>query len=308
MAPLQELVFETSHHNAEAISDVLLELGALSVTVEDAAANSADETPIFGEPGAAIALQSWPSCRVLALLDSQANPLALWKSFCEWDASFESVPFETRSIHDRDWVSETQRQFTPLLIENCLWVGPQWTAPPANLHAPAIAIQIDPGMAFGTGSHATTQLCLEALLQRFRKPPVPTRVLDMGCGSGLLAIAAAKLGAKEVIAVDIDPIAVQTTRCNAANNQVQVLAQDALAPVHGQFDVVVANILSQPLKLLAPALTAYVKPGGNLFLSGILSRQAQELLAVYRPLAQGLPPIDVLAEKEGWVCIGTQIE
>ncbi len=307
MALLQELVFETSHHNAEAISDALLELGALSVTVEDAAANSADEFPIFGEPGAAIELQSWPSCRVLALLDSQAKPLEVWKNFCDWDATFESVPLEIRSIDDRDWVSETQRQFTPLLIDNSLWVGPHWTRPPENLQAPAVVIQLDPGMAFGTGSHATTQLCLEALLQRFRRQPTPVRVLDMGCGSGLLSIAAAKLGATEVIAVDIDPIAVETALRNARENQVQLHAQDALAPVHGQFDVVVANILSQPLKLLAPALTAYVKPKGSLFLSGILSRQAEELLAVYRPLAQHLPPVDVLAEKEGWVCIGTRI-
>ncbi len=308
MALLQELVFETSHTNAEEISDALLELGALSVTVEDAAANAADEQPIFGEPGSVIELQAWPSCRVAALIDSHIKPDQLWQDFCAWDSAFESVPFEIRHIDDRDWVSETQRQFTPLLINECLWVGPHWIAPPTTLHAPSVVIRLDPGMAFGTGSHATTQLCLEFILRRFQLQPVPARVLDMGCGSGILAIAAAKLGAQEVLAVDIDPIAVQTTIHNAKDNDAKIQAQEAQMPIHGQFDLVVANILSQPLKLLAPALLAYAKPGASLFLSGILARQAQELLEVYRPLATHLPRIEVLAEKEGWVCIGTRLE
>lgn len=304
---LQELVFEINHTNAEEISDALLELGALSVTVEDAAANAANEKPIFGEPGSATSLQAWPNCRVAVLIDPQVNPHTLWKDFCAWDSDFESVPFEIRQIDDRDWVSETQRQFTPLLIDDRLWVGPHWDTAPKNLQAPAVIIQLDPGMAFGTGSHATTQLCLEFMLRRYMQQDPPNRVLDMGCGSGILAIAAAKLGAKEVIAVDIDPIAVQTTLHNAENNHVQVLAQEAQAPISGRFDLVVANILSQPLKLLAPALLAYAKPGASLFLSGILARQSQELLEVYQPLAGHLPAIEVLAEKDGWVCIGTRI-
>ena len=307
MALLHELVFETRHHNAEAISDALLELGALSVTVEDAAASSEDETPIFGEPGSAIDIQSWPSCRVAVLLESHARPEDLWKEFSQWDRDFESVPYEVRAIDDRDWVGETQRQFSPLLIDDCLWVGPHWSQPPSNLAWPAIAIQLDPGMAFGTGSHATTQLCLEFMLRRFRMEPKPDRVLDMGCGSGILAIAAAKLGAKEVIAVDIDPIAVQTTASNAANNRVEITAQEAAVSPQGQFDLVVANILSQPLKLLAPALVTYAKPGASLFLSGILARQSQELLEIYSPLARHLAPLEVLGEKEGWVCIGTRM-
>jgi ribosomal protein L11 methyltransferase len=306
MTPLQELVFETSQTNPEEISDALIALGALSVTVEDAAANADDEKPIFGEPGAALEIQAWPTCKVAALLDAQTRPEEFWRHFCAWDCHYESVPFEIRAIGDRDWVSETQRQFTPLLIDNRLWVGPHWAQAPNRLDPPAVMIQLDPGMAFGTGSHATTQLCLDFMLQRFRLGPTPTRVLDMGCGSGILAIAAAKLGAQEVIAVDIDPIAVQTTMGNAKNNQVTVHAQDAQAPIEGRFDLVVANILSQPLKLLAPALAAYAKPGASLFLSGILARQAQALLDIYQPLSTHLAPIEVLGEKEGWVCIGTR--
>lgn len=307
MAPLHELVFETNQSNAEEISDALIELGALSVTVEDAAANAVDEEPIFGEPGAALEIQAWPSCRVAVLLDAQSSPKDLWREFCAWDSHYESVPFEIRAISDRDWVSETQRQFAPLLIENCLWVGPHWRKPPEKLNPPAVIIQLDPGMAFGTGSHATTQLCLEFMLQRFRSNSKPVRVLDMGCGSGILAIAAAKLGAMEVVAVDIDPVAVQATIRNAENNQATLHAQDAQASPAGRFDLVVANILSQPLKLLAPALTAYAKPGAGLLLSGILARQAQALLDVYQPLAAHLAPIEVLGEKEGWVCIGTRL-
>lgn len=307
MAPLQELIFETNQSNAEEISDALLELGALSVTVEDAAADAVDEKPIFGEPGAALEIQAWPSCRVAVLLNTETKPEEFWRNFCQWDSGYEAVAFETRTLHDRDWVSETQRQFTPLLIDNCLWVGPHWVAPPENLNPPAVIIQLDPGMAFGTGSHATTQLCLEFMLQRFRSNPKPMRVLDMGCGSGILAIAASKLGAQEVIAVDIDPIAVQTTVRNAENNQARLHAQDAQAALSGRFDLVVANILSQPLKLLAPALTAYAAKGAGLLLSGILARQAQELLEIYQPLAGHLAPLEVLGEKEGWVCIGTRL-
>lgn len=306
MALLHELVFETRHHNAEAISDALMQLGAISVTVEDAAASSEDETPIFGEPGSSIDIQSWPSCRVAALLQADTKPEDLWTEFSRWNPDFESVPYEIRAIDDRDWVSETQRQFSPLLIDHCLWVGPHWSQPPSNLASPAIAIQLDPGMAFGTGSHATTQLCLEFMLRRFRLEPRPDRVLDMGCGSGILAIAAAKLGAKEVIAVDIDPIAVQTTASNATKNRVEIAAHEAAVSPKGQFDLVVANILSQPLKLLAPALVAYAKPGASLYLSGILARQSQELLDIYRPLAKHLAPLEVLGEKEGWVCVGTR--
>ena len=303
---LQEIVFETSHDNAEEISDALLELGALSVTVEDAAANSADERAIFGEPGAVIDLQAWPIMRVAALLSAHSSATELWKAFCGWDSAFEAVPFEVRQIEDRDWVSETQRQFTPLAIGNCLWVGPHWTKPSDPLEPPSVMITLDPGMAFGTGSHATTQLCLEFMLKSFQGINAPVRVLDMGCGSGILAIAAAKLGAQEIVAVDIDPIAVETAQDNAEKNSVQIRCQQAQHPITGQFDLVVANILSQPLKLLAPALVAYVRPGAALCLSGILARQAQELLEIYRPLAAHLPAIDVLGEKDGWVCIGTR--
>jgi ribosomal protein L11 methyltransferase len=162
-------------------------------------------------------------------------------------------------------------------------------------------------MAFGTGSHATTQLCLEQLIHAIdRRRDERLRVLDMGCGSGILAISCKKLGADDVLAVDIDPIAVTTTRDNAIANQAEITTQAAAEPIVGPFDIVVANILSQPLKVLAPALARLVRPKGSLLLSGILARQAEEILEAYRPSVQHLNPLGVLQEREGWVCIGTR--
>lgn len=219
------------------------------------------------------------------------------------------MPLEIREINDRDWVAETQRQFTPFMIDGRLWVGPHWVDPPEIFAHQGMVIRLDPGMAFGTGSHATTQLCLEQLIGKLDDHPDYRRVLDMGCGSGILAIAAAKLGATDVHAIDIDPIAVATARDNAAANAVNIHAASAETPsdgaFHRVFDIVVANILSQPLKVMAPMLTRLTRPGGSLLLSGILARQADEILQVYRPLCPHLSPITVLQERDGWVCIGT---
>lgn len=306
---MRELVFELHSGDADAISDQLMARGALAVTVEDAQANSADEAPIFGEPGMASDVQTWPASKVIALLDAAIDPQTFWESFCVENPSFAESAMEVRTITDQDWVSETQRQFTPFQVGQRLWVGPHWNQPPAEITAHGLVIRLDPGMAFGTGSHATTQLCLESLLACFQgrstKGMGGGRVLDMGCGSGILAIAAAKLGAGEVTAVDIDPIAVETASRNADHNQVRIHAINAQMPLGPAFDVVMANILAQPLKVLAPALARQTKPGGALLLSGILARQADEILQVYAPLSDHLGPLAVLAQRDGWVCIGT---
>lgn len=302
---MRELVFETSLVDTDEISDCLIGLGALSVTVEDAQADAPNEHPIFGEPGMATDIQAWPTSKVIALLDINTDAAEFWQEFCSQDDRFNESVLEVREISDKDWVSETQRQFAPLTLNDRLWVGPHWTEPPAGFGDRGIVIRLDPGMAFGTGSHATSQLCLESLLQIFDRHTTVGSVLDMGCGSGILAIAAAKLGAAKVHAVDIDPIAVDTARQNAAANHAVIQASDAGQPISEMFDIVMANILAQPLKVLAPMLSSYAKPGGALLLSGILARQTEELLAVYRPLTTHLGRLSVLQEKDGWACIGT---
>lgn len=306
---MQEIVFEIAATDTDAISDLLIALGALSVTVEDAQADLPTESPIFGEPGMPTAVQAWPTSKFMVLLDIDTRAQDFWEEFCAQDPRFYEVPLEIREITDRDWVSETQRQFKPFVIDGRLWVGPHWIDPPGIFAHQGIVIRLDPGMAFGTGSHATTQLCLEQLIAALDRQAQHQRVLDMGCGSGILAIAAAKLGATDVHAIDIDPIAVATARDNAAANAVNIHAASAEAQAdgifNGVFDIVLANILSQPLKVLAPMLTRLTRPGGGLLLSGILARQADEILQVYRPLCQHLGPITVLQEREGWVCIGT---
>jgi len=303
---MRELVFETQCNDTDEISDHLMALGGLSVTVEDAQADAPSERAIFGEPGMPLDVQAWPTSKIMVLLGSDTDPSAFWKDFCAIDDRFAASIVEIRDIADQDWVRETQRQFTPFLVGDRLWVGPHWTEPPISFHNRGIVIRLDPGMAFGTGSHATTQLCLESLIHVMDRLQPPTRrVLDMGCGSGILAIAAAKLGAPDVIAVDIDPIAVETAIQNARFNTADIQARDAEHDVIGPFDIVIANILAQPLKVLAPALTRFVRPNGALLLSGILARQAGEILSVYQPLAAHLGALSVLQERDGWVCIGT---
>ncbi len=303
---MREIVFELSTDQPDLISDQLMTLGALSVSVEDAQADSDLEQPIFGEPGTPSDLQAWPASKIAVLVHAESDRDAqdFWREVCTELPECAAAIVEIREITDRDWVSETQRQFSPFQIADRLWVGPHWGDPPKSFTDVTRVIRIDPGMAFGTGSHATTQLCLEMLVAAEQTLTHLPKVLDMGCGSGILAIAAARLGATDVTAVDIDPIAVQTTIQNAMVNQVQVRAVDAAATITGPSDIVVANILAQPLTVLAPAITRHVRPNGMLLLSGILARHAAEILDVYRPLTTHLAPMRVLAERDGWVCIG----
>ena len=303
---MREIVFALSTDQPDLVSDQLMTLGALSVSVEDAQADSELEQPIFGEPGTPSDLQAWPASKIAILIHAESDRDAheFWREVCAELPECATSIVEIREITDRDWVSETQRQFSPFRIADRLWVGPHWGDPPSTITDTTRVIRIDPGMAFGTGSHATTRLCLEMLVAAERTMTHYPKVLDMGCGSGILAIAAARLGATDVTAVDIDPIAVQTTIQNALANQVQIRAVDAEAAIAGPFDIVMANILAQPLKVLAPAISRQVRPNGMLLLSGILARQADEILNVYRPLTTHLAPMRVLAERDGWICIG----
>jgi ribosomal protein L11 methyltransferase len=199
-----------------------------------------------------------------------------------------------QAVPQQDWVRLTQSQFAPVEITPEFWVVPTWHEPPAQAKQ---LIRLDPGLAFGTGTHPTTRMCLRWIARN----PVPTRVLDYGCGSGILAIGAAKMGAHEVVAVDIDDAAVQSTRLNAEANTV-VLQAGLPQVAQGAFGLVLANILASPLKVLAPLLCAHVAPGGSLVLAGILARQAEELVAAYAPYCA----ISVADQEDGWILmVGT---
>jgi ribosomal protein L11 methyltransferase len=295
----RELIAELDREHAESLSDALLELGALSVSVEDADADTPDEQPLFGEPGLTPESNAWKRSRVVALLAADVDPAVLLAAAANDTGLAATPPFTMRDVEDQDWVRLTQSQFDPIHIGERIWVVPSWHAAP---EPDALVLELDPGLAFGTGSHSTTRLCMEWLEQSV----IPYQsVLDYGCGSGILAILAKKCGANPVIGIDIDPQAVESARQNSERNHADVtygLPDDC---PEGRFDIVVANILSNPLKLMASMLCARVKPGGRIALSGILARQADEVAAVY---AQWID-IGVWREHDGWVCLaGTRRE
>lgn len=283
---------ETDCAHADALADALLEAGALSASIEDADAGTPEETPQFGEPGS-VTTPGWTRSRVVALLTPDTDLPALLAD-CAASAGLPATPSYTReTIAEQNWVQLTQSQFEPIRVSERLWIVPSWHAAP---DPDALVLVLDPGMAFGTGSHPTTRLCLE-WIERTVAPGVS--VLDYGCGSGILAIAAAKLGAGEVLGVDIDPQAVTAARNNADINAVSARFADSAISLEGSFDVVVANILANPLKALAPAICSHVRPGGALALSGILVEQAEELITLYAPYIQ----LAVADTREGWVCL-----
>lgn len=283
---------------AESVADRLMEAGALTVSIEDQDAGTERELPQFGEPGLADP-RAWAHNWLVALLDTDTDVPALLAASGidpQTDCQLEPVP-------EQDWVRLTQSQFDPIRISHRLWIVPTWHQAP---DAEAINIVLDPGLAFGTGSHPTTRLCLrwlEANLQGGGEETTRQRgavsVLDYGCGSGILAIAAAKLGAGRVWGVDLDPQAVQSARDNATANGVTAdffLPDDAPAAMA---DVLVANILTNPLKALMPLLAAHVRPGGRIALSGILAEQADAVLAIYSEAFV----MQRWGEDEGWVCL-----
>ncbi|HRP66183.1 MAG TPA: 50S ribosomal protein L11 methyltransferase [Thauera sp.] len=278
---------------AEALSDALMEAGALSVSIEDADAGTEAEKPQFGEPGH-LPTGLWDHSRVIALFDADTAGEALAAMLAEAAraAGFDAVPpFTTEEVAEQNWVQLTQSQFDPIRITDRLWIVPSWHAAP---DADAINIELDPGMAFGTGSHPTTRLCLQWLCDAVTPG---CSVLDYGCGSGILGIAAAKLGASDVLGIDIDEKAVEAARDNAGRNAVNMRLEHSGIPVDETFDLVVANILTNPLCVLAPAIAARITAGGRVALSGVLATQAEQVIEAWAPFVT----LHVGASLDGWI-------
>lgn len=289
----QECVIEVAQDQADAWSDALFDLGALSVSVEDADADTPDEQPLFGEPGLEPTRLAWNRSRVVALFGDDNDPAVVVAAAAN-QLGIDPVPdYALRNVEDQDWVRLTQSQFEPIRIGEKIWVVPSWHDAP---EPDAVVLELDPGLAFGTGSHPTTRLCMQWLEQNLAAGET---VLDYGCGSGILAIVAKKLGAGDTLGIDIDPNAVEASRYNAERNRVEAAFTLPDASSDATYDLVVANILSNPLKLMAAMLSARVRPGGRLVLSGVLERQADEVAAAYAPWLK----LSVWRAEEGWVCL-----
>ena len=293
-----EIIVEVPRSGAEALSDALIDAGALSVSVEDADVGTDAEQPLFGEPGMAPEQAAWEHSRVVALTEADADHAAiLTTAAAACGIESTGLAYSLRPVADRDWVRLTQSQFEPIHIGKNIWVVPSWHEAPDPT---ALVLELDPGLAFGTGSHPTTRLCMEWLEEHVA---AGESVLDYGCGSGILAMVARKCGAGSVIGVDIDPQAIASARDNSARNDCAIdyaLPEAFAAQAVGQrYDIVVANILSSPLKLMAPMLAGRVVPGGALVLSGVLARQADEVRAAYAPFIA----LEVAAERDGWVAL-----
>ena len=287
----QSLKIAAGREFAATLSDQLMELGALSTSIEDADACTIDETPIFGEPGEAPP-GLWQNNIVSALLPDTTDVRELIQAL-EQATGVAPLKYGVEILAEQDWVRATQSQFDPIRIRDGLWIVPSWHVAP---NPAALNIVLDPGLAFGTGSHPTTHLCLAWLSDHLQAGDA---VLDYGCGSGILAIAAKKLGAAHVLGVDIDPQAMQASRQNAAINQVEACFALADAMPCFMADIVVANILAGPLTLLAPALAGYCRQGGRIALSGILHEQAPAVRACYAAWFDMEAPL----EMENWTLL-----
>ena len=283
------IVVPSSH--AELLSDELMEVGALSTAIEDAYAGTDKEQPIFDEPNEPSA-EIWEQSLIIAMFDADTDV----------DAAVALLPENMRPVKeaytvtevaDQDWVKLTQSQFDPIHVSDRLWITPTWHEAPTD---GSINIELDPGLAFGTGSHPTTFLCLRWLDANM---PQGASVLDYGCGSGILAITAAKLGAGKVVGVDIDKQAIRASHDNATQNQVNIEVYLPDAQPEGQFDVVVANILANPLRMLGQMLAGRVKADGQIVLSGILAEQVEEISALYQQWFD-MKPATI---QDGWACL-----
>ncbi|MFZ5523424.1 MAG: 50S ribosomal protein L11 methyltransferase [Pseudomonadota bacterium] len=291
--PWLNLIVDSDAEHAEALSEALLDTGALSVDLLDADADTPDEQAIFGEPGNSPP-GVWKHNRVSALFEDHQDVCAILRSAADKTGLTQLPEYRIETLADNDWVRHTQSQFEPITISPRLWIVPTWHTPS---DPDAINIQLDPGLAFGTGSHPTTRLCLRWLDGHLQTGET---VLDYGCGSGILAIASVKLGAASATGIDIDSQAIQASRDNAIANKVGNirfhLPNDAPS---GSYDLVMANILTNPLRMLAPLLANATRQGGRIVLSGILEKQAQDVMKIYQQWYDLNPPIF----EEGWACL-----
>ena len=294
-----ELSLMCPQDRVEMLSEALDALDALSVSVEDFDAQTDFEQALFGEPGLPAPKDGWQRSRVLALFTTKLVAEDAASLLTPQDFFVGCQFLGIAPVPDQDWVRLTQSQFAPVEITPDFWIVPSWHEPPAQA---CTIIRLDPGLAFGTGTHPTTRMCLRWIAQHGRGAGQPTagyslgRVLDYGCGSGILAIGAAKYGATDIDAVDIDAAAVESTRLNAQANAVRLQA-GLPDRASGRYHTVLANILATPLKVLAPLLCAHVAAGGSLVMAGILERQADELKAVYAPHAL----LTVADCEDGWI-------
>ena len=309
-----ELCLQVAQDAVDDLSDALMELGALSVSVEDADALTDQEKALYGEPGMPAPLMGWTRSVVIAIFEHSqtAGEVGEWlKDKSEWSVHLSVV--QIREVIEQDWVRLTQSQFDPVQITSDFWIVPTWHELPEGA---ARVLRLDPGLAFGTGTHPTTKMCLRWIATH---PPTDQNVLDYGCGSGILAMGAALYGATLVDAVDIDSAAVSATIDNARANHLEEKINASLpdrsnldegadqagkvgkaVKTNGEYDTVLANILASPLKVLAPLLVGAVRPGGSLILAGILERQAQELITAYEPYCT----LSVLDQMDGWILMG----
>ncbi|MEN9843439.1 MAG: hypothetical protein RLZZ612_1268 [Pseudomonadota bacterium] len=289
---MYELVLKVPEEVIEIVSDALESLDALSVSVEDADAETPHEQALFGEPGMPAPKEGWLHSTVKALYAEQAQAQDAARLLSVQDFFADCTVESIQEVPDLDWVSLTQSQFDPVEITPSFWIVPTWHEPPA---AATQMLRLDPGLAFGTGTHPTTRMCLRWIARH--EALLGQRVLDYGCGSGILAMAAKLFGASDVDAVDIDPAAVSSAQRNAADNHMELHRVGLPDEAKGDYDVVLANILATPLKVLAPLLCQHLASGGSLVLAGILTRQADELIEAYAPFVD----LRVADEQEGWV-------
>jgi ribosomal protein L11 methyltransferase len=293
---MYELSLLCPEDRVDVLSDALDALDALSVSVEDADAQTPAEQALFGEPGMPPPKDGWQRSRMVALFAQEAVAREAAVLLGAQDFFEDCQLLGIQTVEDQDWVRLTQSQFAPVEVTPDFWIVPTWHEPPDQARQ---IIRLDPGLAFGTGTHPTTRMCLRWIAQHDVQGQ---RVLDYGCGSGILAIGAAKYGATNIDAVDIDEAAVTSTELNAQANGVQLQA-GLPDKAQGQYQTVLANILATPLKVLAPLLCSYVAPGGHLVLAGILERQAEELQAAYAPWVC----LEVADAQEGWILMTAQV-
>lgn len=285
-----ELHLQCPEDRVETLGEALDALEALSVSVEDADARTDAEQALFGEPGMPPPRDGWQRSRILALFANEALAREAAVLLAAQDFFADCTVVGVHPVPDQDWVRLTQSQFAPVEITPEFWIVPTWHEPPPQARK---TIRLDPGLAFGTGTHPTTRMCLRWIARHGMQGQ---RVLDYGCGSGILAIGSALHGAASVDAVDIDPAAMVATHDNAVANQTHLNA-GLPEMASGEYQTVLANILATPLKVLAPLLCGHVQAGGNLVLAGILERQADELKDAYAPHAQ----LAVSDAEDGWI-------